>query len=279
MLLQERKSAMMTNSRIYAISQGHLNIWDTCRRKYLYKYLEDLGLNEANLESQARLTLGANFHLLMQQMFLGLDVSPLASGDLGKWLDMYDRQPPTMIDGDRLCEHCRTLEVAFPPTKDRDQQLDITDDQDLQQAYFVLTAIYDLLIWGDGAAQILDWKTHQRPLTKKVLTQNWQTRLYLYILAKTTSYQPAQISMTYWFANTGTSVIIPYSQRDYERTEQDLQGILRAIATEQDYPQLPVHSQQCNFCEFQERCDRQAINPTAAQTFTINLEDIPEVKI
>jgi CRISPR/Cas system-associated exonuclease Cas4 (RecB family) len=272
MLLQERKSAMMTNPRIYAISQGHLNIWDTCRRKYLYRYVEELGLNEANLDGQSRLVLGTNFHLLMQQLFLGLDVSPLALGELGAWLDMFDRSPPQMITGDRLCEHYRTLEIVTPTINDRQQHSDITQFQGQQQAYFVLTAIYDLLILGKEGAQILDWKTHQRAMSLEQLALNWQTRLYLYILAKTTTYRPEQISMTYWFANTGASVVISYNQGDCDRTERDLQHILQAIAQEQDYPQLPLHSQVCQRCEFQERCDRQS-------TIVWQIDDIPEVKI
>ena len=45
MVLQERKSAMTaisTNATINSISQGHLNTWETCKRKYQYSFLEDL---------------------------------------------------------------------------------------------------------------------------------------------------------------------------------------------------------------------------------------------
>ncbi|MFN5863506.1 MAG: hypothetical protein ACK451_16285, partial [Pseudanabaena sp.] len=81
MVLQERKSAMTAISPITSISQGHLNIWETCRRKYQYSFLEVLSLPEADLDRKEKLQLGTKFHLLMQQKELGLDVSALAGSD------------------------------------------------------------------------------------------------------------------------------------------------------------------------------------------------------
>ncbi len=291
MVLQERKSAMtatLSTSSVISISQGHLDIWKTCQRKYRYKYLEELSL--AELQGQSNLVLGSQFHLLMQQRELGLDVTALASGDehLQSWLANFSSQPPKMIDGDRLCEHRRTSVVEILETSpDSDQPSaiktwqDHNHDRDRHQGYFVLTAIYDLLILGDRQAQILDWKTHQRAINFKTLKQNWQTRLYLYLLAATTNYAPNQLSMTYWFANTGESVVIAYTQKDYEQTARQLRQILTEMNQAQDYPKIPDHSPACRYCEFQDRCDRgtalerhlEALNKVA------NIESIPEIAI
>lgn len=268
----------------YAISQGHLNIWETCQRKYQYKYLEELSLPEADPHRQASLLLGSNFHLLMQQRDLGLDVSVLAQSDrqLQDWLDTFNRLPPTMIEGDRLCEHRRTWEVCCPVRLDQD----LKEDSDRHQAYFVLTAIYDLLILGKEQAQILDWKTHQKAIAKSQLEDNWQTRLYLYILAKTTDYAPEQLSMTYWFANTAESVEIKYNSADRDRTEKDIQKMLSAIAIAKDYPQVDINSNKCEHCEFRDRCDRHHRQnvETAAIDLNIsaninNIAEIPEVAL
>lgn len=269
MVLQERKSTMPAIFPITSISQGHLNIWETCRRKYQYKFLEALSLPDADLDSAEKLQLGTKFHLLMQQKELGLDVVALASSDvrLQTWLTAFEQQPPAMILGDRLCEHRRTLEVS----------LHNSENDNLEQGYFVLTAIYDLLLLGDRQAQILDWKTHQKAITADKLETNWQTQLYLYLLAKTTDYEPEQISMTYWFANTAQSVIINYSQTAYEQTEKKLQRILMEIAEAQEYPKLEeINNSTCQYCEFCERCDRGDILTSFA---TSNIEDIPEIAI
>ena len=276
MVLQERKPAMTAISPITSISQGHLNIWETCQRKYQYKYLEELSLPEADLSSQKKLLLGANFHLLMQQKELGLDVLTLASSDpkLQSWLAAFEHKPPEMIDGDRNCEHRRTLEMAV----EMPVAIPLHDSQncDRNQAYFVLTAIYDFLILGDRKAQILDWKTHQVAIASDKLKTNWQTRLYLYLLTKTTNYAPEQLSMTYWFANTAESVIIPYSQAEYISTENQLKQILTEINQAISYPKLPLHSSACDNCEFRDRCDR---GDVLTSFIPSNIADIPEVTI
>jgi CRISPR/Cas system-associated exonuclease Cas4 (RecB family) len=272
MVLQERKSAMTAISPITSISQGHLNIWEICRRRYLYSFLEELSLPEADLQRKKNLLLGSNFHLLMQQKELGLDVSSLASSDpkLRSWIDAFEHQPPEMIKGDRLCEHRRTLEMQI------EMSLNHSENGDHGQAYFVLTAIYDFLILGDRKAQILDWKTHQVAIAAEKLKTNWQTRLYLYLLAKTTNYAPEQLSMTYWFANTAESVIIPYSQAEYVSTETQLKQILTEVYQANNYPKLPLSSPNCNYCEFRDRCDR---GDMLSNHVSGNIADIPEVAI
>ena len=276
MVLQERKSTMTAILPITSISQGHLNVWETCQRKYQYSFLEELSLPEADLQHKKNLLLGANFHLLMQQKELGLDVFDLASSEakLQSWLTAFDNQPPQMIDGDRLCEHRRTLEVTLE--NNLETSLHHSDNQNFGQGYFVLTAIYDFLILGDRQAQILDWKTHQVAIAEDKLKLNWQTRLYLYLLAKTTNYAPEQLSMTYWFANTAKSVIISYTQAEHDRTEKRLRQILTEIAQSQEYSKLELHNSTCKNCEFRDRCDRGNI---FTSSIVSNIEDIPEVTI
>jgi CRISPR/Cas system-associated exonuclease Cas4 (RecB family) len=276
MVLQERKSAMTEIPTITSISQGHLNIWETCQRKYEYSFLEDLSLSEADLQLKEKLLLGSHFHLLMQQKELGLDVLPLANSDpnLQSWLSAFENQPPEMIDGDRLCEHRRTLEMLIEIPIE--MSLHHSQNRDHDQGYFVLTAIYDFLILGDRKAQILDWKTHQVAIAFDKLQTNWQTRLYLYLLAKTTNYAPEQLSMTYWFANTAESVIIDYSQVDHEQTENKLLQILTEISQAQNYPKLVIDSPDCKYCEFRDRCDRGNMLISSSPS---NIADIPEVTI
>lgn len=281
MVLQERKSAMTAISPITSISQGHLNIWETCRRKYQYSFLEVLSLPEAHLDRKEKLQLGAKFHLLMQQKELGLDVSALAGSDaqLETWLSAFEKQPPAMIAGDRLCEHRRTLEIS-----DLRLRHDDSENCDRDQGYFVLTAIYDMVILGDRQAQILDWKTHQAAIPLHTLKANWQTRLYLYLLAQTTKYDPEQISMTYWFANGAQSVVITYSQSEHDQTAARLQQILLEMSQAQTYPKLDLHSAICKKCEFCDRCDRGDLLTNNFLSNNVlnniaNIADIPEIVI
>ncbi|CAN1212655.1 PD-(D/E)XK endonuclease-like domain-containing protein [Tumidithrix helvetica PCC 7403] len=259
---------------ISSVSQGHLNVWSTCQRKFQHLFID--GLNLSATEQQDKRLLGERFHLLMQQRELGLDVTELADSDpqLQKWLLTFSTEPPTTIAGDRLCEHRRTLELNI---QDR-----------AQDRCYVLAAIYDLLILGDCTAQILDWKTHARPLSFATLQANWQTRLYLYILANTSDYLPEQLSMTYWFANTAKSVAIAYDSHQHQQTHQDLLHILSDMSkvildvttttTQLYFEQLPLGSDECMRCEFAYRCQRRGIQDSE-DFLASSLETYPEVVI
>lgn len=240
-------------AQIAQISQSTLNLWQSCPRKFQHQVLDHLHLPSG---SNTKMELGSRFHLLMQQRELGLDISELAASDrqLQTWVRAFEQNPPLMIAGDRFPEHLRTYKY---------------DDD------YILTAIYDLLILGTNQAQILDWKTHNKPLSPMILETSWQTRLYLYLLAETSDYLPEQLSMSYWFANTGTTVAIAYNQQDHEQTGQELSQILREIKESEQtnyFPQLPKGSLGCNQCEFKYRCERSQINLGAISTF-------PEVPI
>jgi hypothetical protein len=238
--------------QIDTISQGHLSVWATCQRKFQHCFLDELGLPTA-ADVQSKLDLGTKFHLLMQQKELGLEVEAVAASDanLEKWLLAFETNPPKLIEGDRLSEHRRTCELCIG---DRD---------------YVLSAIYDLLIMrnasGDRSitdpplAQIVDWKTHQRPLTLAQLQSSWQTRLYLYMLARTTHFAPEQLAMTYWFANTATAVTINYDRDRDRETDRDLHMLLEQISQAQargSFEQLPLGSEACERCDFVYRCFR-----------------------
>jgi hypothetical protein len=237
---------------IDTISQGHLNVWVTCQRKFQHCFLDELTIPTA-ADVQSKLDLGTKFHLLMQQKELGLDVEAVAASDasLEKWLQAFETNPPNLIEGDRLSEHRRTCELRI-------------DDRN-----YILNAIYDLFIVGDTnrdrlvteipCAQIVDWKTHQRPLTLAQLQSSWQTRLYLYILARTTNFAPEQLAMTYWFANTATAVTINYDHNQFQETARDLHIWLGQISQAQargSFEQLPLGSEECNRCDFVYHCLR-----------------------
>jgi CRISPR/Cas system-associated exonuclease Cas4 (RecB family) len=231
------------------VSQSSLNLWQACPRKFQHQVLDNFHLpSELNMKMEQ----GSRFHLLMQQRELGLDITDLAASDpqLQNWIEAFEHNPPVTIEGDRYSEHLRTHRLCTN----------------------ILTAIYDLLILGTNQAQILDWKTHNQPISKAVLQSNWQTRLYLYLLVATSDYLPEQISMSYWFANTGTTVAIAYNQQDRNQTYQELIQILSEM-NEADranyYPQLPLGSERCTKCEFKYRCERSLnfINLGAISTF------------
>ncbi|NJR31987.1 MAG: PD-(D/E)XK nuclease family protein [Chamaesiphon sp. CSU_1_12] len=79
---------------------------------------------------------------------------------------------------------------------------------------------------------MIDWKTYPLPKYKKDLDLEWQTRLYLYLLAETSDYLPKQIAFTYWFIQSTPqpkSVSINYTLKQHRQTQIDLLALLEKI--------------------------------------------------
>ncbi len=261
-------------SSLTPLSQQQLNLLETCPRKFQHIYFDQLG-TPISPDQQERLTWGSRFHLLMQQRELGLPVEFLVEEDaqLQHWVtalvdaasDVLTPDPRTF----RESEHCRTLTF---------------------QGY-LLTVIYDLLIEGETSAQILDWKTYPQPKDHHWLAQDWQKRLYLYVLAETSDYAPEQISMTYWFVKSQPrpqSLKFSYSTAQHEKTRQDLTRLLTQLTGwlqryQEDriaFPQVVESAGRCPDCNFAVRCQRMPENSiSSVRDFLPDLADIQEVSL
>lgn len=279
----------MTAVPLLQLSQGHLQTFDDCPRKFQYQYLDQIGVPNSP-EEQARYLWGSRFHLLLQQHELGLAVESLAAehSPLDDWLKSFLQAEPTIIGSGE--------ETAPPPLQRQSEQL----RSQLIQNFFVV-AIYDLFLAYPNRAQILDWKTYPRPQNPQYLTQSWQTRLYLYLLAETSTYAPEQLSMTYWFFERSVPaadsqddpaipefIQIPYSATLHHQTYHDLHQRLQRLevlladyADDKPFPQLPEGATRCHTCAFAVQCQRSLQAKTLAeeQWTELDFEQIPEVDL
>lgn len=231
---------MMGKLDLIRLSQGHLNLLSICPPKFQQVYLDCLGLLP-DPEQQENMKWGSQFHLLMQQRELALPIESLLEKDseLDSSFKALIQAAPYLLEQTseiwREAEHCRTL----------------------SSGKFLLTVIYDLLIAKKNQATILDWKTYRQPQTKNKLAHNWQTRLYLYILAETSEYTPEQIKMTYWFVKSGKpkSITFDYNQIQHQQTEKDLAGLLTKLErwwenyyhSQVDLPHRPDCQENCPY--------------------------------
>ena len=234
-------------------SQSHLGLLDTCPRKFQQTYLEQLTVPPSP-EIQAAQRWGDQFHLLMQQRELGLPIEtlPEGNGELRDCLQALLAAAPDLFDPDRYSfrqsEHLCSL--RFGET--------------------LLVAVYDLLLLAPQVGLIVDWKTYLEPKSVNYLTQQWQTRLYLYLLVETSDLKPDQVSFHYWFvrcrdSETGTykpqQVIIKYSSRAHRRTQADLQRLTQRFTqlsqlSTGEWPKVDPATGLCDQCPFAYRCHR-----------------------
>jgi len=265
------------------LSQGQLNLLTTCPRKFQYTFLEGLTTPETADQQERRLA-GSHFHLLMQQWQMGLPISALTQQDpqLAQWFNAFLDASPQIL----------TL-ASEPPDRVWCQS---EQERSLEIDGYRLTVVYDLLLTSSDQARILDWKTYPKPQTSRWLIENWQTRLYLYVLAETSPYPPAQLSMVYWIfqspgsaSETPQSLQISYNQTQHEQTRQDLQSCLgqltewlAAYQAGASLPQLPLKATACASCAFATRCGRtDPVLPTDSSTrqVLLNLAEIQEVPL
>lgn len=193
------------------LSQSHLQTLSTCPRRYQHTYIDQLLIPDIVTRPKQDEELGQQFHLLMQQHWLGLDVAPVlaASPQLKQRFEAFQQRPPKLIAGDRLTEYRRMLKLG----------------------HYLLVSVFDLLTLNSEAAQIVDWKSYRKPKSSDRLRKSWQTKLYLFILAETSALNFANISMTYWFASTHTPQESPtytfqYSEEQHRQTHQQLLTLL-----------------------------------------------------
>lgn len=244
------------------LSRGKLETFLACQRRFQLRYLAQLPWPEAPLtaEEAARLQRGQQFHQLLQRHFLGLTVesASLADPDLRAWWRAFRQQPPPLPHGRLLPELTLTVPIGD----------------------HLLHGRFDLLILGEEAgaprAYLFDWKTGQ-PQPAASLRREWQTRLYLAMLAESGGslwppgsgeLKPGNITLTYWYAAAPeASVSITYDSVWHQQNWGELQAWAARLETqltdEEAWPLTPDWSL-CRRCAYQAFCGRQTAGPAVA---------------
>ncbi|MEM8777688.1 MAG: PD-(D/E)XK nuclease family protein [Cyanobacteria bacterium P01_G01_bin.49] len=261
------------NKLLIRLSQSQLNILETCPPQFQRLYLEQLG-SPMSPDIQENLAWGSQFHQLMQQRELGLPLesilgeNPELQQTINTLVDLVYQQHELTNDCWREAEHCRTLEF---------------------QGY-LLTAIYDLLILDKNQAQILDWKTYLQPKDPKKLQDNWQTRLYLYLLAETSDYLPEQISMTYWFVKIPRQPqysTITYDKKLHHKNHQDLSELLAQLENylqdyhdkDLDFPHVNNCQEYCPYASFLAQADQSLNTEETRDNLLSMIDEIEEISL
>jgi hypothetical protein len=224
------------------LSQAHLNLLEICPPQFQRIYLDQLA-SPLSPEQQEKLNWGNQFHRLMQQQQLGLPIDPLLAKDeqLQQAISALIKiRPDRGKSGKTIwqeAEHCRTLRLDN----------------------YLLTVIYDLLLIESNRAEIFDWKTYLQPENSEKLSNNWQTRLYLYVLTETSDFLPEQISLTYWFVKVPRvpqSLTFKYSRKQHKKNKKDLTHLLSRLdhwrssdlaADEIPFPHVPNCQENCPY--------------------------------
>lgn len=235
------------------LSQGKLQTFLTCARRFQLRYLQQLPWPAAPVDarSETAVSRGQQFHLLMEQHFLGLTVPPGSVGDpaVSAWFHTFKQHNPVRQNGRFLPEHRLTVPVGR----------------------HLLLGRFDLLVVGEAAdepfAHVYDWKTG-RVRGEGALRQEWQTRLYLAMLAEGggallgngRSLPSEAVSLTYWYVTEPESPRhIGYSQRAHAQNWAEIQALVAQIEARLPEAVWPLTEDwnPCRRCAYQVFCGRQ----------------------
>jgi PD-(D/E)XK nuclease superfamily len=267
-------STAASTATISSLSQSSLTLLSVCPRKFQYAVLEQLSLPNPS-DQQERQDQGSRFHLLVQQWLMNLPIAPLiqANAELGQWLAAFERAAPDILAIMPPDPNSTQSEFSqqYSEFSQQFSQQYIESDRTLYLAGYLLTVRYDLLLTSPDQAKILDWKTYAKPESDRWLAQNWQTRLYLFLLVETSRYMPEQVSLIYWFFQSSPdasqelkppqSLRFTYSRTQHEQTRQDLTQLLAQLtqwlgqySQGTPFPQHGVAHEHCPMCSFSTRC-------------------------
>lgn len=249
---------------VVTLSRGRLESFLTCQRQFQLRYREQVAWPDAPLPDEVATAVihGHQFHQLIERHLLDL---PTDTSDpvLKRWWAQFVQHPPKLPEGKRLVEASLTIPIL--------------DDQPTKRSY-LLNGRFDLIIVGEQAdgtpfAHIFDWKT-SKPREAAELRRDWQTRLYLALVAeggkallpdRNQSIPPENIYFTYWFVHAPDAPqTIGYSASQHADNWRDLQAIAQQIDALPDDAIWPLTNDltTCRFCPYQIICGRQGAGTT-----------------
>ena len=251
---------MTLNSHDFQFSQGSLQDYVDCRRRFQLRYLDQLAWPamevEPLLEHEQRMRSGAEFHRLIQRYLLGVPEERLSTmmdslgpegSDLKRWWGNFLQFASVTPGGNSLVEG--VLSAKF--------------------GSFRLLAKFDLICWDmdepDRRVMIYDWKTTRQRPPRDWLAGRFQTKVYPYLLVQAGEqvtglgkFSPERIGMVYWFAeHPQEPQRFSYSDEQYQQDHDYLAGLVDEIGSlkEGDF-HLTADEDRCKFCTYRSLCDR-----------------------
>jgi len=228
-------------------SQNSLEIFSKCRMKFKKRYIDGLLWNSRESTENNHAEKGRMFHLLAYRYFMGLDDSFVDEksdyDDIKVWQDRLK----SFITINRKNAYYPEFELKFSEGEIR------------------LQAKYDLImIDADNRAVIYDWKVLEKPIKQKNVEKAFQTRVYMYLLAKVgdiingKSIKPEDITMIYWQANHPSNPVkIEYSEEMFKQDEKFLKSKIEKIfnCSFEASGLKTTDDKICRFCEFCSICN------------------------
>ncbi len=248
----------------FQFSQGSLQDYVDCPRRFQLRYLQRLAWPaaeaEPQLESERHRKMGELFHRLVHQHILGVPVERLSrmaacsrpdSPELETWFQNYLKSAFAAGKSDEPRKYYPEFSLAGTLVGAN------------------LTAKYDAVLISpnpeSSCVTILDWKTTRQRARRAWLAGRLQTRVYLYLITAAGAglnggkpFIPGQVDMFFWFAGfPDNPERFIYSERQFEEDGIYLSGLIQRIqaAGSEDFS-TSANLDACKFCVYRSFCER-----------------------
>lgn len=244
----------------FTFSQGSLQDYADCRRRFLLRYLLRLAWpaleSEPVMESERLMQQGERFHRLAQQYWLGVPAGRLEAmiqdETLHGWWLQFVRFAQSLGGAKRFYPEAG---LSAPLGEHR------------------LVAQYDLIVAeADGRFTIYDWKTSRRKPRRTWLAERLQSRVYPYLLARAGAsfndrqpVPPESVEMIYWFpAQPDQPERFPYNAGRYAEDQAHLEKLAQEVAHQalasveagsEAFPPTE-RAERCAYCVYRSLCER-----------------------
>ena len=240
----------------FQFSQSSLQDFVECRQRFKLRYIEHLAWpaleSEPYMQFEHLADLGARYHRLIHQYFLGIDPDRLFEGLMDENLKIWWQN---------------FLAFAQKQFNIEDESEMVTQPEKVLAVSIskhTLVAKYDLLCISGGRLQIYDWKTTQKRPYRPWLAARIQTLLYPYICFQSASEGlipdsiVEDLEMTYWFANyPDLPEKFIYDKDKFQADATSLTEMIALIERlEEDDFALTDDIKKCRYCVYRSYCDR-----------------------
>ena len=260
-----------TKTRL-SLSQSSFQDFRECPRRFQLKVVENTTWPAAALEPLSQLErytdLGNKFHQISNQFFSGIPSNIIKANITDPDIKlMWENFIPF---AEELADHQRYSEIILTsPFLGHE-----------------IVAKYDLVVQTpEGKFIIYDWKTAATKPSRTILGQRFQTILYPLILVragkslfKSTSSDPGDISMHYWYAmSSDPEEIFPYSDEIHTKNVKEITKIVTQIddfiTGGTSFP-LTDELSHCQKCVYRSLCERGNQSASFDQYTDIENEDL-----
>jgi CRISPR/Cas system-associated exonuclease Cas4 (RecB family) len=238
----------------FNFSQRSLQDFIYCRRLFQYRYIEHIKWPAVALdpidELENRAKLGAEFHRIVQQYFSGISEEKienyLGENKLRKWWINFKNSIIKDLDNsDSYLPEVRLYSVI--------------------QNFRLIAKIDLIAVKSDGSRIIFDWKTSKKRPERKILSENFQTMVYPYLITSAGNriypwkkISPNKVKMIYWFAEFPENVeIFRFDSNKFNTAKEEIRNIIEKIERMKpgDFSKTDQISK-CKFCVYRSLCGR-----------------------